>query len=210
MATAPRITKAVWDNGYPTTDHKPMAETDTHRDLMLATSAEKPFDRPGWLFELKYDGFRVLAIHQGETRRVLSRRGNDLSGCFPEIVACLGALPELVLDGELVVLDERGKPQFERLRRRALLKKPTSVEQAAQSEPAAIFAFDLLVLRGRDMRKLALLKRKEALQKALGQSQRIRPVQHVGEMGKRLYDAACGLTLEGIVAKRADAPYMAV
>ena len=61
---------------------------------MLATPAEKPFDRPGWLFELKYDGFRVLAIHQGETRRVLSRRGNDLSECFPEIVACLGALPE--------------------------------------------------------------------------------------------------------------------
>ena len=188
---------------------RPPPSCPDNRDLMLATAAEKPFDRPGWLFELKYDGFRVLAIHQGETRRVLSRRGNDLSGCFPEIVACLGALPELVLDGELVVLDERGKPQFERLRRRALLKKPTSIEQAARSEPAAIFAFDLLILGGRDMRKLPLLKRKEALQKTLSESKRIRSVQHVGEMGKRLYDAACGLSLEGIVAKRADAPYSA-
>jgi bifunctional non-homologous end joining protein LigD len=176
---------------------------------MLATSASKPFDRPGWLFELKYDGFRVLGIHEGERTRVLSRRGNDLAHCFPEIVACLRVLPDLVLDGELVVLDEHGKPQFERLRRRALLKKHTSVEHAASVEPAAIFAFDILSLRGKDIRKLALVKRKAALENILRDSQRIRPVQHIGEMGTRLYEAACSLGLEGIVAKRADAPYSA-
>ena len=176
---------------------------------MLATSAEKPFDRAGWLFELKYDGFRVLALHQEERARVLSRRGNDLSDCFPEIIASLRALPDLVLDGELVVLDEHGKPQFERLRRRALLKKQSSVAQAVRTEPAALFAFDLLMLRGKDMRKLPLVKRKQALQKALAQSGRIRSVQHVGEMGQRLYEAACGLNLEGIVAKRADSLYIA-
>jgi len=181
----------------------------SHNDLMLATSAGRPFDRPGWIFELKYDGFRVLSGHQDDTTRLLTRRGNDLADCFPEIVACLRELPDLVLDGELVVLDEHGKPHFERLRRRALLKKRTSVDGAARTEPAVMFAFDILMLRGKDMRKLPLLKRKEALQKTLGSSQRIRPVQHVGEMGKRLYEAACGLELEGIIAKRADAPYTA-
>jgi bifunctional non-homologous end joining protein LigD len=70
---------------------------------MLAASAVKPFDRPGWIYELKYDGFRVLAIRRGEHIRLLSRRGNDLAPCFPEIVACLGELPDVVLDGELVV-----------------------------------------------------------------------------------------------------------
>jgi bifunctional non-homologous end joining protein LigD len=183
--------------------------TITHRDLMLATPATKPFDRPGWVFELKLDGFRVLAIRDTKNARLLSRRGNDLSASFPEIVECLYLLPNSVLDGELVVLNDEGVPQFERLRRRALLKKHLSIEHAARVEPAAFFAFDILNLDGKDMRKLPLLKRKEALQKALAGSQRIRLVQHVGEGGQRLYEAASGLGLEGIVAKRADAPYKA-
>jgi bifunctional non-homologous end joining protein LigD len=176
---------------------------------MLATAASKAFDRPGWIFELKMDGFRTLATREGERVRLLSRRGNDLSACFPEIVACLRELPDIVLDGELLVLDDEGKPDFERLRRRALLKKPISVSYAARSDPSVLFAFDLLTLRGRDLRKLPLLRRKEALQSALVSSDRIRPVQHVGEVGTRLYDSACGLELEGIMAKRAEAPYKA-
>lgn len=61
---------------------------------MLATPAARPFNRPGWIFELKYDGFRVLAIRHTDGARLLSRRGNDLALCFPEIVECLIALPE--------------------------------------------------------------------------------------------------------------------
>ena len=72
-----------------------------------------------------------------------------------------------------------------------------------------MFAFAILSLRGKDLRKLPLLKRKDIVQNALGGSQRIRPVQYVGEQGRRLYDAACALQLEGILAKRADAPYEA-
>lgn len=176
---------------------------------MLATSASKPFDRAGWIFELKYDGFRVLAIRSGEGARLLSRRGNDLADCFPEIVACLRDLPNIALDGELVVLDSQGKPDFERLRRRALIKKSINVQHVARSEPAAVFAFDVLAWRGKDVRNLPLLKRKEIVDKALRGSSRIRPVQYVGEQGQRLYEAASGLKLEGIIAKREDAPYRA-
>jgi bifunctional non-homologous end joining protein LigD len=106
------------------------------------------------------------------------------------------------------VLDDTGKPDFERLRRRALLKKKISIDHAAQADPAALFAFDVLV-GGKDLRKLPLLKRKEIVQGALQGSQRVRPVQYVGEQGVRLYDAAAALQLEGIVAKRAAAPYKA-
>jgi bifunctional non-homologous end joining protein LigD len=176
---------------------------------MLATSVSKPFDRPGWIFELKYDGFRVLGIRDVESVRLLSRRGNDLSAAFPEIVACLRELPDIVLDGELCVLDDQGKPQFERLGRRARMKRTVSVTAAAREEPAVLFAFDCLSFKGKDVRKLPLLRRKKYVQDALQRSQRIRPVQHVGEQGVRLYDAASALQLEGIVAKRADSPYTA-
>ena len=76
-----------------------MAGAITHRDLMLATSVSTAFDRPGWLFELKYDGYCTLAIRHGEEVRLLSRRGNDLLPCFPEIAAWLRELPDMVLDG---------------------------------------------------------------------------------------------------------------
>jgi ATP-dependent DNA ligase len=106
-----------------------------------------------------------------------------------------------------VVLDEHGRPDFERLRRRALIKKSINVTHAARTEPAAFFAFDVLVWRGKDVRSLQLLKRKEIVQGAVNEVARIRPVQYIGEQGRRLYDAAADLKLEGILAKKADSPY---
>ena len=132
--------------------------------------------------KLKYDGFRTLAIHEGEALRLLSRRGNNLISSFPEIERELRALPEAVIDGEVVMLDEQGRPQFERLRLRTVLR-PDAIERAARQEPAAIFAFDLLALEGRDLRKLPLLKRKAALQKLLKGAKRICYTAHVGEEG---------------------------
>jgi bifunctional non-homologous end joining protein LigD len=105
-----------------------------------------------------------------------------------------------------VLLDARGRPQFERLRRRLALKR-LSIDHAARTEPAALFAFDLLELRGKDLRRLPLLKRKAQLEKVLRRSTRIRYMTHVGEDGERLHAAAAKLELEGIVAKRADSPY---
>ncbi len=115
----------------------------------------------------------------------------------------------MVLDGELVVLNEKGKPVFEKVSRRVRTRKPMSVEAAMARDPAVVFAFDVLNVQGKDVRKLPLFKRKEILQRELQGAHRIRPVQYVGEQGQRLYDAACGLQLEGIVAKRADSPYKA-
>jgi bifunctional non-homologous end joining protein LigD len=185
----------------------------THRDLMLATSGSAPLDTPGWLYELKYDGFRVLVMRKRDRVRLLSRRGKDLSKNFPEIIDGMSELPDVVLDGELVILDARGVPQFDRLRRRALLRRDIAIQNAALWEPAAIFVFDILSLSGRDLRKLPLLKRREIAQttvrRALGSFKRIRVVQHVVDAGSRLYQAAQNLGLEGVMAKRADSIYRA-
>lgn len=90
---------------------------------MLATSAPGPFSRPGWLFEPKYDGFRILARKERGAVRLITRNGFDLAKAFPELVIELETLPDVVMDGELVVLDEHGHPQFDSLRRRARMTR---------------------------------------------------------------------------------------
>jgi len=183
----------------------------SHRNLMLASSGARPVEAAGWLYELQYDGIRVLAIRQGATARLVSQRGRDLSACFPEIIASLDKLPNIVLDGELVIL-ERGKPQAERLRRRARLKDEVSIRNASHWEPAAILVSDILRLAKRDLRKRPLVERREiartALHRAMGSFKRIRLVQQVAN-GSGLHEAAAGLGLQAVVAKRADSRYRA-
>lgn len=180
----------------------------THKDLAVATPVSKPFSRAGWIYELKYDGFRALGAHDaGGELRLSSRRGTNLLNCFPEIGGCLEALPTCVLDGELVSLDDTGRPVFEKLSRRFRLKRQMVIAEASRTEPAVLFAFDLLVLRGKDLRRVPLLKRKDALKALLKNSDRIRYVEHIGEEGARLFTMAESLGIEGIVAKRADSLY---
>src|SRR5947208_3233370 len=93
----------------------------THRDLAQPTKRAKPFDHPDWVFELKHDGYRVLAIKQGDTAKLLPRRGNDLLQWFPEIAAEFAKLSNIVIDGELVIQDAGGKPDFQKLRARCAI-----------------------------------------------------------------------------------------
>ena len=138
--------------------------TITADDLCVPTTAEKPFSGDDWIFELKYDGFRLLVTHHSGDVHLLSRKGTEYRAVFPELVAAVKELPELVLDGELVMLDASGKPAFDRLVRRSRLRKPISIDHAAKTTPAAIAAFDLLEFEGRDVRSLLLLERKMLLE----------------------------------------------
>ena len=113
-----------------------------------------------------------------------------------------------MIDGELVVLNEKGKPEFHQLRGRCAIRDPQSIGRAAASKPAAVFAFDLLQLRGKDLRALPLLKRKAALEKELRHSERVVYCQHVGENREKLFQAADQLGLEGVIGKKADSPYI--
>lgn len=180
-------------------------------ELMLATMGQ-PFRREGWIFELKYDGFRILAGNEDGRPRLRYRGGSDATAAYPEVAAALGALPrDLVLDGELVVVDETGRTHFQRLQKRLMLRRPREVAQAAASGGlrATLFAFDLLGLEGHDLRSLPLRERKGVLRGLLSRRRAgaIRYVDHVEAEGLGLYDEVRKLDLEGMVAKRADAPY---
>jgi bifunctional non-homologous end joining protein LigD len=179
--------------------------------VMKPETRERPFTKPGWLFELKYDGFRMLAERRGGQVCLLYRSGHDATAIFPELEQAMARLPfDLLLDGEAVVLDEAGRPVFQLLQRRAQRTRRIDVEQAAVASPAVFFAFDLLAFEGYDLRPLPLSVRKDLLHRVLslaGQTGPLRALEAIPERGEDLYAAVQGLGLEGIVAKQADSPY---
>jgi bifunctional non-homologous end joining protein LigD len=175
----------------------------------LATLAERPFSDPAWLFEIKYDGVRVLASRRGDRVELYGRSGQDTTSRYPEVVRALRALPidSFVIDGEIVALDDAGRPSFQRLQPRMALTDPREIERLAAGRPAIGVFFDCLMLDDRDLRKLPLVDRKECLRLLVPSLGTVRYGDHVAEEGKAFFDAASEQRLEGIVAKRARSLY---
>ena len=178
--------------------------------VMLAETRPQPFSEPGWLFEIKYDGFRALAAHEGGRGKLIYRHGNDATALYPDLAAALTALPaDVVLDGEITVCDEQGRPSFERLQQRALLTRQPDIERAALRLPASLFVFDLLAFRDRDLRPLPLATRKALLSRLLPALGPLHYVDHIEARGQEMFEEVTRLGLEGVVAKRAASPYRA-
>jgi bifunctional non-homologous end joining protein LigD len=179
--------------------------------LMLAETADTAFSRAGWLFEPKLDGYRVLTLRSGAGARLLTRNGNDCSDAYPEVTRAVAALPfdRLLLDGEVVALDETGRPSFQRLQGRSRLRRPIDIRHAVVEAPVTYYAFDLLGFEDFDLRPLPLTARKSLLQRVLPPVGALRYLEHVEQEGEALYREAERLGLEGIVAKKATAPYKA-
>jgi bifunctional non-homologous end joining protein LigD len=157
----------------------------------------EPFDHPDWLFELKYDGFRALA-HFGKGTCTLASRNGNVFQSFSSLTSSLSPTMrrDAVLDGEIVCVGDQGRPQFTDLLFR-------------RGDPA-FFAFDLLWCDGRDLRSEALIERKMELKRILREHQpesRLLYVDHIRGSGKALFQHACELDLEGIVAKYAHGRY---
>ena len=176
---------------------------------MLATSADRPFSREGWLFELKYDGYRMIAGRTGGEAVLKSRSGQDFTVTFPDVARAVRGLPyeSLVLDGEVVVHGADGKPSFSRLQRRGRLTGPLDALRASYALPATLYAFDLLGLEGFDLRALPLEVRKALLRDLLPTVGPIRFSDHVEREGEALFSGVEEMGLEGIVGKDAAAPY---
>jgi bifunctional non-homologous end joining protein LigD len=175
---------------------------------MLAEHSDRPFSAPGWVFELKHDGFRLLAARHGRDIRLQYRSGAP-SSVFPEIERALASLRvDLVLDGEVVVLDQAGRPSFQGLQKRVQLRRAADIERAARRYPATVFAFDLLALDDHDLRELPLRDRKRLLREVLPATGPLRYADHVEEHGGAFFAEVQRLGLEGIVAKRADSRYV--
>jgi bifunctional non-homologous end joining protein LigD len=178
-------------------------------ELMLAEPRNEPFSKPGWVFEPKLDGYRVIATHDGGSAALRSRNGNDLTATFPEVARAVKALPvpRVVLDGELVIPDAQGRPSFQALQKRARLSRAIDVRHAAAQSPAVFYAFDLLGFEDRDLRALPLTERKQILRMLLPPLGAIRFVDHFEQDGTALMQHVTALGLEGIVGKKADSPY---
>jgi len=180
-----------------------------NQPFMLATLAERPFSGKEWLFEIKYDGVRLMASRAGDTVELYGRSGQAIRGRYPELVAALRRLPveRFLLDGEIVALDESGKPSFQRLQARMGLTNPLDIERAAAQVPVIGIFFDCLALDGHDLRRLPLLERKALLKSFLPPLGPVRFGDHVLAHGEAFFDAASAERLEGIVAKKVGSLY---
>src|SRR5881398_380989 len=159
-----------------------------------------PFDDPDWIYELKMDGFRALAIVEHGRAQLLSRNGNPFASFSALAESISDSLPNgrAVIDGEICSLDRRGKPQFKNL-------------LFHRGNPPCFFAFDLLTRDGKDLRTERLLDRKQELRRLLAKVSPpfpLRYADHVDGSGTALFERVCELDLEGIVAKQKSAPYV--
>ena len=177
---------------------------------MLAEPRDDAFDDPRWVFELKYDGYRLLAGKSDEGVALRYRSGTIATAAYPEIRRTLESLPfvRFVIDCEVVVLDDDARPNFNRLQKRAMLQRSQDIDAATREHPVTLYAFDLLGFDDYDVRSLPLTKRKALLRRLLPASGVVRYTDHIRRQGQRLMEQVRRLDIEGIVAKRADAPYL--
>jgi bifunctional non-homologous end joining protein LigD len=168
---------------------------------MKAKLVEQPPTTGDWLYELKFDGIRLIAIKNGEKVSLLSRNQNEQSRRFPEVVQAMKALPvrECVIDGEVVALDEEGRSSFQLLQ---------GLEMEGQKSPVYFYAFDLLQLDGKSLVSLPLEARKDVLEKLCGDGGD--PIRYSGPVGsdaKGLLAEVKRRGLEGIIGKLHNSPY---
>jgi bifunctional non-homologous end joining protein LigD len=177
--------------------------------VMLAEARDEPFTTDDWLFELKLDGYRLLAAKRGNDVVLLTRNGLDYTDVFPEVVRAMKALPHdaCILDGEVVVMDAQGKPSFARLQRRGRLTNPLDVGQAAVDLPATFFAFDLVAFDDYDLRGVPLVERRRLLTEIVPRLGAVRGLDYIAREGDLMFREVTKLGLEGIIAKRADSTY---
>ena len=174
---------------------------------MLATLTHSYFSADGWIFERKLDGERLLCFCKGSRVTLLSRNQLALDGTYPEIVDALqsGRAHDVVLDGEVVAL-ENGETNFNRLQQRFGISDP----DVARRSPIAVtyFIFDVLHVDGYDVRALPLSARKSLLHRSIAFHGPLVYTEHRDRDGEAYLDEACRLRWEGLIAKRADSPYV--
>jgi bifunctional non-homologous end joining protein LigD len=163
---------------------------------MLCTLVKEPFENPKYVFEVKWDGYRIIAFKNKKIVKLKSRSDLDYTKKYPSIAISLAELDnDFILDGEVVVLNSEGRPDFDALQK-----------FNGQQNGAYYYAFDLVWLDGKDMMKLPLFERKEMLRRLIADKPLIRFSDHF-ENGIRLFNQIQSLKLEGIIAKKKDSHY---
>jgi bifunctional non-homologous end joining protein LigD len=179
-------------------DGKPSNRLLQRYEPMLASLADEVPEGPGWLYEVKWDGYRAIARGVGGEATLTSRRGNDLTGRFASVAKAIEAAvrtPDCVLDGEICALDDRGRSSF------------SAMQQAKPDTPIVYYVFDVLEADGEPLIDLPLIERRKRLKSLLDRRSKIVRLSETFEDGKALYEAAKKEGLEGVIAKRADSRY---
>ncbi|SJZ98527.1 DNA ligase D [Sediminibacterium ginsengisoli] len=166
---------------------------------MLASSVEEAFDHEDWIFELKMDGYRAIAELEDHEIRLYSRNGLSFLEKYSPLVTALEKIKHrLVMDGEIVLIDENGKPNFQELQH-------YDINQT--SLPLVYYVFDLLSYEGESLEEIPLTERKKLLRKILGNNGIIRYCDHIEKNGMAFFKKASAAGMEGIIAKRKDSFY---
>ncbi|MGI6284825.1 non-homologous end-joining DNA ligase [Neomoorella humiferrea] len=175
---------------------------------MLAVAA-RPFDSPDFIYEVKWDGYRCLAYLDRKTV-LQSRNLLDITPAFPELAGLhrwVGMQPA-VLDGEIIIPGEEGRPSFSRLQARGRLADPLKIRQAALQTPAVFVAFDLLYCRGENIMPQPLHWRKGLLQEAVQPGDNLVISSFIETHGTTFFAACARQGLEGVMAKAKESPYL--
>ena len=172
---------------------------------MLATLVAAPFDDPGWLFEVKWDGFRVEAVVDGSRARLWTRGEQDASRYFGPFLDPVGWIEahDAIVDGEVIALDARGEPDFALLQARI-----KGADRATEPNPFLYEVFDLLHLDGRSLLDAPLEERRGLLSQVIRADPRVRVSEHIEAAGLAFFEAARARGLEGIMAKDRRSPYL--
>ncbi|MGE0404716.1 MAG: non-homologous end-joining DNA ligase [Candidatus Korobacteraceae bacterium] len=175
---------------------------------MLATLVEDVFSHPDWLYEVKWDGYRAVTFIRDGKLRLVSRNQNDLTAQYLELrnLPSLVAAEEAILDGEIVALDEQGRPSFSQMQQRTGIRGSGERRAPKTDIPVLYYAFDLLYLDGYDLTQVELEGRKKLLKQILDSRAQVRYSEHFDD-GEQLFSAAKAQKLEGIVAKRRKSCY---
>ena len=169
-------------------------------DPQLATLVSKPPQGENWLHEIKYDGYRILCVLSGGRARLFSRNGKQWTDKFPEIAEAAAQIPveSAILDGEIVVIDQHGRTDFQALQ---------NILQGIRSGRLVYFVFDIAFCAGYDVTQTPLVERKKLLRSILREGSPILYADHIQGQAEAVFDNACRLGLEGIISKRSDSIY---
>ena len=182
---------------------------------MLAVPVDKPFNDKDWVFEVKWDGVRSIYIRDkaGKVQSFQARKGSSISHRYPEVLesadSAIQCENSVVLDGELVVLNDKGHPEFQRHQQRMNVDYPREIAKLSREIPATYFVFDVLYLDGRSLESLEFIERRKILSQIIrAESKSIRISDFIEEAGISLFKQTTSLGLEGIVAKYKHGKYI--
>jgi len=178
---------------------------------MLAHPFEKAFNDKDWVFEVKWDGVRAIVFTNNNDVRIQSRNGNDITNRYPEIVNALKLnLKECrsaIIDGEIVVLNEEGLPDFHTHQHRMNIQNPQEIMALSVKDPSTYYVFDILYKENENVEQLGYLERRELLSSILKNNDTIRISEYIKENGTEILQSIKELNLEGIVAKHKNSVY---